>query len=238
MKQHWQKLQQKIDALSLRERALAFAAAAFVVVTLINTMLLDPLFVQQKQMAERATTEQDQLAKLQSEIHKRVRARDIDPDAPNRERLKKLREQLSQSNADLRSMHKGLVSPDKMSGLLEDLLRRHGKLQLVSLKTLPPAVMNNAATSMPRSSGSATAGGAPAENGSSGQDADSAIYKHGVEITVQGSYPDMMSYLAQLEAMPWQLFWGAARLNADSYPKATLTMTLFTLSLDRKWLNI
>jgi MSHA biogenesis protein MshJ len=69
------------------------------------------------------------------------------------------------------------------------------------------------------------------------QSAD-AVYKHGVEIVVQGSYPDMVDYLTDLESMPWQLFWANAKLNVDSYPKSSLTLTLFTLSLDKKWLHI
>jgi MSHA biogenesis protein MshJ len=58
-----------------------------------------------------------------------------------------------------------------------------------------------------------------------------------VEIVVQGGYMDMMNYMAALEAMPWQLFWGRAKLSVDEYPNATLTLTLFTLSLDKAWLN-
>ena len=33
-------------------------------------------------------------------------------------------------------------------------------------------------------------------------------------------------------------FVGNAELTVDAYPKATLTLTLFTLSLDKKWLNL
>jgi MSHA biogenesis protein MshJ len=64
------------------------------------------------------------------------------------------------------------------------------------------------------------------------------VYRHDVEIVVQGGYLDIMKYLAQLEAMPWHLFWSKAKLSVDEYPKTTLTLTLFTLSLDKKWLNL
>ena len=66
----------------------------------------------------------------------------------------------------------------------------------------------------------------------------SGIYKHGVEIVIQGRYLDMMHYMSALEAMPWQLFWGKATMQIDTYPDATLSLTLFTLSLDEKWLNL
>ena len=42
MKQSWQKLALRIDALSLRERVIIFAVAVLILVLLINAVLLDP----------------------------------------------------------------------------------------------------------------------------------------------------------------------------------------------------
>ena len=64
------------------------------------------------------------------------------------------------------------------------------------------------------------------------------VYKHGVELVVKGSYADLTQYLMRLEGLPWQMFWGKAELKVEEYPKATLTLTLFTLSLDKTWLRI
>jgi MSHA biogenesis protein MshJ len=41
-----------------------------------------------------------------------------------------------------------------------------------------------------------------------------------------------------LERLPVQLFWGKATLDAQEYPKARLTLTLYTLSLDTKWISL
>ncbi|UGQ48377.1 type II secretion system protein GspM [Massilia endophytica] len=64
------------------------------------------------------------------------------------------------------------------------------------------------------------------------------LYRHGVELTLQGSYPDMVSYMEALEHLPVQLFWGRAQLDAENYPDAKLTLTLYTLSLDDKWMKL
>lgn len=64
------------------------------------------------------------------------------------------------------------------------------------------------------------------------------LYRHGVEMVLQGSYPDMVAYMEALERLPVQLFWGKAQLDARSYPDAKLTLTLYTLSLDDKWLKL
>jgi MSHA biogenesis protein MshJ len=41
-----------------------------------------------------------------------------------------------------------------------------------------------------------------------------------------------------LESLPVQLFWGKARLDAQQYPNSRLTLTLYTLSLDQKWMKL
>lgn len=38
--------------------------------------------------------------------------------------------------------------------------------------------------------------------------------------------------------MPTQLLWGAAALDAGQFPQARLTLTLYTLSLDPKWIAL
>ena len=37
-----------------------------------------------------------------------------------------------------------------------------------------------------------------------------------MEITVRGSYPDLLGYLAALEKLPSQMFWSKAALNVGS----------------------
>jgi MSHA biogenesis protein MshJ len=238
MKQYWQRIVLRIDVLSLRERAMIFAAAAVILITLVNTVLLEPQFAKQKQLSERIRQEQEKIAEIQAEIQQKVKSQAIDPDAATRMRLQALKQQSAQMQGAMRDVQKGLVSPDKMSELLESILKQNGRLRLVSLKTLPVTGLNEMVATENKTAGekTATATVSPAKQES--QPAAGFVYRHGVEIMVQGGYLDMMNYMAALEAMPWQLFWGRAKLSVDEYPKATLTLTLFTLSLDKAWLNI
>jgi MSHA biogenesis protein MshJ len=240
MKQYWQRIALKIDALSLRERAVIFGAAALVLLTLVNTALLEPQSAKQKQLSQRIKQEQAQIAGLQAEILQKVTSHAIDPDAATRIRLQALKEQSAQMQGTMRNVQTGLISPDKMSDLLESMLKQNGKLRLVSLKTLPVAGLNESVPTESKPAGEKTAAAtaSPAKDKQESQPAAGSLYKHGVEVMVQGEYLDMMNYMAALEAMPWQLFWGRAKLSVDEYPKATLTLTLFTLSLDKAWLNI
>lgn len=237
MKAHWQKLALRIDAMSLRERAMIFAMSAVILVALVNATLLEPQYAKQKQLSQKRKQEQEQIAVIQSEIQQKRNAQQVDPDIANRNRLALLKQQSDQMHMQLLAMQKGLVSPDRMAVLLEDILKRNGKLKLISLKTLPASNLTDAPALDPKNPVEKTAVAAPKDSAQSKPVID-AVYKHGVEIVMQGGYLDIMNYMTELEAMPWQLFWGKATLNVEAYPKATLTLTLFTLSLDKKWLNL
>lgn len=233
MKAYWQRLAQKTDALTLRERSIIFATAALLLIMLVNEVLLSPQLAKQKQLSRQLQQEQAQIATIQADIQQQVGAQESGPQNAAQARLEKLKLQSAQMNATLGEMQKKLVAPDKMAELLESILRRNGKLRLLSLKSLPVTDLNAPTTPAPALAGEPAKREISAENA-----AVTAIYKHGVEIVVQGSYVDMMSYLDALESMPWQLFWGKAQMTMEAYPKATLTLTLYTLSLDEKWLDL
>ena len=55
---------------------------------------------------------------------------------------------------------------------------------------------------------------------------------------MRGRYLDLLGYLGELEDLPAQMFWGGAKLNVVHYPEAELTLTLYTLSLDKTWLVV
>lgn len=238
MKQYWQRLVLKIDALSLRERAMIFVITTLLLITLVNMFLLDPQFVRQKQLSQQMQQDQAQIAQIQAEIQQRIKSGSVDPDADNKRRLQQIRSQIATQRGVLRDMQKTLVSPDRMPALLEDILKRNGKLRLVALRTLPVSSVNDVVAEADKAAIDQVAAAATAAGKESGPSGTAGLYKHAVEIVVQGSYLEMVRYMVELEAMPWQLFWGKAKLQVDEYPSATLTLTLFTLSLDKKWLNL
>ncbi|UUZ49136.1 hypothetical protein LP420_01345 [Massilia sp. B-10] len=41
-----------------------------------------------------------------------------------------------------------------------------------------------------------------------------------------------------LESMQGQIFWGGAAMKVDTYPKATLTLVVYTVNLDKKWVKL
>ncbi|MBA3023367.1 MAG: type II secretion system protein M [Gammaproteobacteria bacterium] len=222
MKERWDQLVAKIDAMSLRERALIFAAVAFALVAMIDSFFLNPLLQQQKRLSSQVVQQQEKMKEIQGQLAALLQAKQADKDAPQRERIRQLREQIAQGDSFLKETQDKLVAPERMAHLLEQVLAKNSRLQLVSLDTLQVSnfIEQDAKDPQPETA------------------AGKQIYKHGVKITVRGSYADLTQYLQMLEKLPTQMFWGMANLNVVKYPQAELTLTLYTLSLDKTWLQV
>ena len=218
MKLDWKTLSDKIDGMSPRQRGLIFAVAASIVVALVSSLLIEPQLAKQKVLSRKTEQQQSEIKSIQAQLQAMAEVRKTDPDAANRAELESLRLQLVQLKASLQVKQQHLIPPDKIAGLLEEILSRNRQLQLISLRNLP----------------------ASAVTGEEEQAAavEKEFFKHGIEMTVSGSYFDLLDYMVQLEKLPWQMFWGQASLVVETYPISRMTLTLYTLSLDKAWLVI
>ena len=153
-----------------------------------------------------------------------------DPDTAIKAELEGLRAKLRQISADLTQANEALVPPAEMNAMLERILARQSGLQLVSLRTLPPTSFVERPTT---AAAPAAATEKPAEKAR-----EFDIYRHGVEVRLTGSYPDLYGYLAQLELEQKKLLWGEVRLKVLDHPKAEMTLVVYTLSVDKAWLSL
>jgi len=234
-KVQWQRLAQRVDAFSLRERALIFLAIALMLIVSVNLLLIDPLLTRSKNLRQRIVQDELQIKAMRTEIEGLMTAANADPDAALKARLDSLRLQSEQAAETLQDIQSGLVPPQRIPALLQDLLRHNRSVSLVAMKTLPVETLGVA--------GAAAITNTPAAVGAGERAQPSAgpvgvVYKHGVEITVQGSYLDLLRYLEGIETLPWQMFWGKADVDGKDYPIVTLTLRLHTLSLDEAWLTL
>lgn len=223
MKEYMKKFIAKVDGMTLRERAMIFAAAAFLLVSLINALFLDPLLAEQKRLSTQVVQQQEKMKEIQAQLNALLQAKQDDKSAPQRERIRKLQDQIFQGEIYLKGKRDKLVPPEKMADLLRQVLAKNGQLRLIELQTLPVTLFIESAE------GDKTAKAATLEK---------QIFKHGVQLTVRGSYADLTQYMASLEKLPARMFWGMAKLNVVKYPDAELTLTLYTLSMDKVWLQV
>ena len=240
MKQQWQQFALKFDALSVRERIMVFGASAALLIFMVVYLFVNPQLDKRKALADTIAQRQQAVAAIDAEMAQRMAAHAADPNLQDRVRLERIRQEVQQMRQALQSTQNGLVAPERIVPMLQQLLKQQASLRLVSLATLPSGAMGQGGHVASKASASASAA-APA--GQSLADAEPAkapavLYRHGVEIVLRGNYLDMVNYMDAVEAMPSHVFWGKLNMQVEQYPNATLSLTLYTLSLDEKWIAL
>lgn len=219
MKQTFQLWAERIDARSLRERLLIFAAAALALVMLVVSLVLDPLTARRKTLLSNLEAQQTRMDAARLQVQTLVANQARDPDAELKARLSALKQRSAELDARLSGLERSLVRADRMGEVLRDLLARNPGVRLVALSSLPPAAL--------------AADGKPADD-----KRPAVLYRHGVEISVEGTYADLYAYVKAIESSPWRFVWSGVSLTVVEWPVSRLTLTLHTLSLDRSWLSV
>ena len=232
MKERWQQLSRKFNALMPRERIMVLSAMIVAVAGIFYFLALDPLLTQKQRLTREVNEVRTTLKTAENTL--KLQKTQADPDVARRSYRDSLRKQVAELDKSMKGLQKELVPPDQMAKLLEGMLSRNRGLQLVGLRKLPMQRFEvpGAGPAAPKPDTAATAAGKAAAQSERG------IYQHGFELIVQGTYVDLHDYLARLEKLPWRMFWGRINMDADKYPRLTVTLTVHTLSLDKAWLIV
>ena len=214
-----------------RERLLLIGAAAAVVLMLADALWLTPALAAFKAGRTAQTAAQQQRQGLQADIAQ-LQTQGAAQVRQQQAELQQWRQRLRDGDAALRSHADSLVGPERMRDLLDQLLARHGEVRLRALRSLGRSDL------LAPGLATATAAAAAASAAAPGSDAAGGLYRHGVELVLEGSYSDLLGYLQAMEALPQRVLWGAVTLKVEQHPKAVLTLRVYTLSRDRAWLEI
>ncbi len=233
MKRLWQRYVEKMDGASLRERTMAFAASAVVLIAVLNALLIEPQLVKQRRLSTEVAARQGEMRSMQEKLQALALARQADPDRDIRRQLDALKLKVSETEAKLLEEQRKFAPPEQVGVLLGEMLSRNRKLQLVDLRSLPVASFAGSAAEADKAAAQKPVPAKPAAPAGPGQ-----IYRHGVEITLSGSYLDLLAYLRDLEKLPNQLYWGRLELAAATYPQVTIKLSVYTLSLNLAWLVV
>ncbi len=212
-----QQARRLFDARPVRERALIALAASAVVFMAADALWLTPAWKHWSASRTAWRAAQAQQASLQQELQRAQDQGQAD-EVQLRQQLASVRQTLREGDEALRRHEASLIGPDRMVPLLEQLLAGHRQLRVRSLLSLAKVdVLADAAGTPPV---------AP------------ALYRHGVELVAEGRYSDLLAYVQSLEALPQRLRWGDLQFRVEQHPRCVLTLRVYTLSLDRRWLEI
>jgi MSHA biogenesis protein MshJ len=202
----------RFNALSLRERALIAAALITALVMLWDAAMMQP--VRQREIA--ATRELKAIADAGAALQANASAETPDPTAQALEQERSLQSALEAVNLELSSASAGLIPPERMVDVIQDVLNRQSGVRLISLRNQPVESLFTADAS------AQTIG----------------PYVHPIELTIEGGYLDVLAYLQALEGLPWRLYWKVIEIETRGYPLNRARIELSTLSMDKEWLGV
>jgi len=215
MNAQWQAWRKRFDARPLRERLLMLGAAVAVLLMLSDTLWLTPAYREWKGQAGQRQQASEAAAQLREATSQRQRQLEELVQAQRRE-LQDWQQRLRAAESRLAERGGQLVHANEMVGVLDAVIRQNAGLKLRSMQNLPRSELG----------------------GASGPAGGTTLYRHGVELVVEGSYAELLAYMQALQALPQRLLWGGMSLNAEQHPRLALTLRVYTLSQDKQWLEL
>jgi MSHA biogenesis protein MshJ len=207
-----------------RERFLAIAAAALAVLGGGYALLLKPVEIQISATNRQLANARAELTKLQQLVEQRDRA----GADQLRARQADLERRLTVAQSDIHRAQIDLVAPQDMTRQLSAILQKFPQLRVVGIVTDSPVPVDQT-----------TDGGGKVATSVAYSAANNAmLYEHGLELTVEGKYLDLVAYLDQLEHAPHKIYWRELDLKVNAQGVPQTRIRFFTLSQGPTWMAL
>ncbi len=210
----------RLDALELKERVLLMTALSLVIALAWVRFGYEPLDAERRTLQANIASFQARSAETDLQSVQIIEAAAADPNIASRQRIAATDEQIAAIEADIRTAVGQLIPPEQMPLILRSVLEQTHGLAFAGLVGLGAEPLLDDADAEPRESSPANA------------------YRHGFRISFKGSYLDTLAYLQALEALPWRFFWDSVDILVEEHPTATVSVVVYTLSVDRRWIGV
>jgi len=207
-------LLERFNSLSTREKIISLSTLLVLFWGIWDNLIYQPITTEQKRLNLELTNLNNNLTVNQQVAIQLEALGKIDPNKENKQSLKKIKLELKKLKLQLETGNKKFVPAHLMTEVLQDMFRQNKGLKLISLKTLAITTLS--------------------EN----KQLKSWIYRHGLSITLSGSYFNTLKYLKSLESSPWRFNWESINYQVKQYPEAETTFRIYTLSFEENWLGL
>lgn len=213
MQTNLEKFSQRFASLTLREQRMLVGTVLLILWGGWDNFIHQPQLQAHQQLAADIKQTEQLLGNQQSAAIELEQSGSHDPNLQNRESLNTLQQSLNNLKEQLTAGEKRFVPSHLMATALRDMLKQHGNLQLLKLETLPPKAF--------------------------GDDSQQTwVYRHTMNLTLQGDYFSTLNYLKALENLPWRIHWGSIDYNVKNFPQAETHIQVYTLSFEQDWLGV
>lgn len=212
LKEQWQGWGERIAALSQRERILILLTGLVVLGAVARYGWLDgaDTRLQQDRMAL-STADRDLEIMTLENLGKQARLK-RDPDQGVHDQLAQVDGELARIDGELKAQTVDLIPAHEMPQVLEALLARSANLHMLALTSRKPSPLMAGEQQI-------------------------NLYKHGIQIRLEGGYFDVYQYLKALESLPRHFYWQLFDYRVNAYPSAVVTLEIYTLSTSKEFIR-
>ncbi|MDH5338674.1 MAG: hypothetical protein OEW22_02765 [Rubrivivax sp.] len=189
----WEPQARRIDALSLRERAIMFLSLSVAMAAVADAFVLSPQVARHRELAAQAHARAAELTALQAQLAAGADTADT-PQRRLQQQLATLQTQRRTVDEAIDKQLAGAAEGPGLPELLAQVLRRHAKLALLKLESTAAS---------PRAADDALAGLPP---------------QRGVDLQIAGRHADLVAYLTEIEQRLPGLRWSDLHVDARTQP--------------------
>lgn len=210
---------ERFTALSVREKVLFTISGLVFILFGGFVWLVEPIQLETTALMGRVQRQQTELGRLETQIREVEKALQEDPDEPLRKSIKSLRENIVRIDDSLREQTVDLIPAEKMPLVLERILSRSSSMQvkIVAVNSIAPIRMMDI-------------------DSSAGEKVN--LFQHGVSLTLEGGYMDVLQYLEEIENLEWRFYWKSFNYKVEEYPVGKAEIELYTLSTSQAFIGV
>ncbi|MDU0353129.1 type II secretion system protein GspM [Paraglaciecola aquimarina] len=216
----FEKLSIKFLNLSVREQVMILVAGVVLILLLMYTLLLEPTFDETKKLKTNIASVKSELTTIDSQSAALMAQLQIDPNVSIRKRIAQINEQIASLDETLHSKISNLVPANQMGQVLESVLASSKGIKLVSLESITPTPLYLKSAAEDE------------------QQVEPDLFRHGVNITLEGKYFEIQAYLEKLESLKWKFYWQKFDYKVEQYPIGQLELEIYTVSTSRAFIGV
>ena len=229
LKERWENISQSMNTRVIRERILIAVSLWLIIYLIWDFFIYGPIAENRENLTARYEAVGTEIKRLSAEEQVFVKALANDPNVAKKREVMRLEKELESLDAELEKLAVGLIAAEKLPEVLRDVLISNNSLTLLGMQTLPVEKLQLSSGLKSQDEEEYLVDDSPQEI--------VGVYKHSVSVSFEGNYFSVVEYLHKLEGLQWKIYWDYLDYKVDTFPKAKITLEVFTLSTEEGMLG-
>lgn len=214
-------LEKKYNARSLRERALIAVAIFAVLYFFWYNIFYSYLFAPDEEVSKNLQNIKSQISQIEGQIDTISAVVGRNPTAALIEQSKNLKIDNEMLNQKIRDYVKKMIQPTDMDEILNNIIQKAAGMTVLGVENLESKPLFERK-----------------DVDINGKGAGFQVFNHGIKFQLEGTYFETLGFLKGLEQEKLHVIWDSFSYEVTKYPKAKITLKLYTFSLEEGWIGV